>query len=237
MRLSILIIAYNEERNIESCLKSVLNQTLKADEIVIIAHNCTDQTEQLIKKYLTSAIKLISYQGPAGQIFARIKGFEEVSGDIIACLDGDSVAQPDWLKELTEPFSDPTVVGTGGFITFTNSWLANLSSYNFFFWQKFYKPKNIFYFWGANFACRLKTYQQGSLKQLALIKDKIGLHYWAEDLFLALELKRFGKIIFTPKARIKTVIKESKTKDSFKKSFWQTQDYSKLTKYFKTLSK
>jgi glycosyltransferase involved in cell wall biosynthesis len=51
IRTSILIIAHNEEIHIDECLASIVNQTKKADEIILIAHNCTDRTVEIASKY------------------------------------------------------------------------------------------------------------------------------------------------------------------------------------------
>lgn len=47
MKTSILIIAHNEEKHIRECIESILSQTQEADEIVLIAHNCTDNTVKI----------------------------------------------------------------------------------------------------------------------------------------------------------------------------------------------
>lgn len=49
--ISILIIAHNEEKHIEKCLESIRQQSLVADEIILVAHNCTDKTVAIAKKY------------------------------------------------------------------------------------------------------------------------------------------------------------------------------------------
>jgi poly-beta-1,6-N-acetyl-D-glucosamine synthase len=51
MKISILIIAHNEEAHIEKCLSAIIEQTQKPHEIVLIAHNCTDRTVEIAKNY------------------------------------------------------------------------------------------------------------------------------------------------------------------------------------------
>lgn len=51
MKTSILIIAHNEEAYIQDCIESVLVQSKKANEIILVAHNCTDKTIKKAKKY------------------------------------------------------------------------------------------------------------------------------------------------------------------------------------------
>jgi biofilm PGA synthesis N-glycosyltransferase PgaC len=116
--ISALVVAHNEEILIEKCIRSILDQSVAPDEIVIIAHNCTDKTEEIVSKY--NQIKLISYQGPAGHIYARIKGFESVTGEIVVCTDGDSFVERNWIEKMTRPLQNQKVSGVGGVVIFTN---------------------------------------------------------------------------------------------------------------------
>lgn len=52
--VSVIIPTYNEEANIESCLKSLCRQTLKRDEyeIIVVDGNSKDRTRELAKKYV-----------------------------------------------------------------------------------------------------------------------------------------------------------------------------------------
>ena len=56
MKISVLIIAHNEEAHIAECLDSIMGQTIQADEIVLIAHNCTDMTLEVARQYQKVAI-------------------------------------------------------------------------------------------------------------------------------------------------------------------------------------
>ena len=51
MQISILIIAHNEENHIRECIESVLHQSIQADEIIFVAHNCTDNTANIAREY------------------------------------------------------------------------------------------------------------------------------------------------------------------------------------------
>jgi glycosyltransferase involved in cell wall biosynthesis len=51
MKTSILIIAHNEEAHIRECIESIIHQSQKADEVVLIAHNCTDNTVSIAREY------------------------------------------------------------------------------------------------------------------------------------------------------------------------------------------
>ena len=50
-KVSIHIPAYNAERTIEECLKSIISQSLQFDEIIVVNDNSTDNTLEVIQKY------------------------------------------------------------------------------------------------------------------------------------------------------------------------------------------
>lgn len=91
-------------------------------------------------------------------MFPRIRGFDLASFDIIACLDGDAVADPNWLGRLTEPFLDERISGTGGDVRFFRDWSGNIAALGFFRLSQYFHGYH-FYFWGANFACRKSAYK------------------------------------------------------------------------------
>ncbi len=103
MKISVLIIAHNEAGNIRACLESIQRQTLKPDEIILVAHNCTDNTVEIAKEILNkfqddgTVWRIVEEYSPEGPLYARIRGFREATGEIIACIDGDSIAAKNWL--------------------------------------------------------------------------------------------------------------------------------------------
>ena len=114
MKISVAIIAHNEEEYIEKCITSVLHQTRPADEVVLVAHNCTDQTVEIAKKY---PITVIPYDGPKGIIYARLESLKYLHGDIVLCIDGDSYARKNWIEVLSKTLADGRV--------FAGSWILS----------------------------------------------------------------------------------------------------------------
>jgi glycosyltransferase involved in cell wall biosynthesis len=51
MKISILIIAHNEEAHIAECIEAIIHQTLRADKIILIAHNCSDTTTKIVETF------------------------------------------------------------------------------------------------------------------------------------------------------------------------------------------
>ena len=112
MKTSVLIIAHNEETHIEACIRSVLDQTQRPDEVVLVCHNCTDRTERIARQY---PITIIPFTGEQGIIYARIEGIAHVSGDIILCTDGDSFVARNWIEVMSHTLTQGNV--------FVGSWM------------------------------------------------------------------------------------------------------------------
>ena len=94
MKISIIIAAYNIENYIERCLKSVLNQTYKNIEIIVVNDGSTDETKKIIERSLKDREnKIIINQENKGLVKTREVGFKKSTGDYILFIDGD-----DWLE-------------------------------------------------------------------------------------------------------------------------------------------
>lgn len=119
MNISICITVLNEEGNISSLLDSLLLQTKKASEIIIVDGGSKDKTVEIIRHYQkkNSTIKLIiekSFRAKARNIACDI-----ARSPIIAMTDAGCVADKDWLKSLVKPFETGWVDVAAGFYKMT----------------------------------------------------------------------------------------------------------------------
>ncbi|MCE5185483.1 MAG: glycosyltransferase family 2 protein [Planctomycetaceae bacterium] len=103
LSISAVIPAYNSERHIGRALKSVLQQTLPAAEIIVIDDGSTDGTADAVRGF-GSAVRLIQ-QPNSGVSVARNAGIAAAKGDWIAFLDADDEWLPNKLKLQTECLS------------------------------------------------------------------------------------------------------------------------------------
>lgn len=103
MRLffSVVITVYNKADFIESTIKSVLNQTYKNFEIIVINDGSTDRSEAIIKTHNDTRIKLITTENK-GASHARNLGIQNANYDYIALLDGDDLWDKSYLKVFCE---------------------------------------------------------------------------------------------------------------------------------------
>jgi len=104
MKVSIITPAYNCEKFIEKCILSVKEQDYQDVEHVIVNDGSTDNTENIIKKYVGSyPVKWIN-QKNHGIAYTMNKGFEIATGDIYAWLDADNYYNKDTVSEVMKVF-------------------------------------------------------------------------------------------------------------------------------------
>lgn len=125
--ISVIICAYTKERwdDLVAAIESVQGQTLPAKEIIVVV----DYNQQLLKLVQDHIPNVITVEntGVCGLSGARNSGIAVAKSDIIAFMDDDAVAIPNWLFFLSEGFSDPEILGVGGQVL--PLWQADKSSW------------------------------------------------------------------------------------------------------------
>jgi GT2 family glycosyltransferase len=123
-KISVVVCAYNAEPTMRECLESLTKLSYPSYEAVIVDDGSTDRTGFIADEY--PQFKII-HQANRGLSAARNVGMAAATGDIIAYLDSDAVADPDWLTYLAWKFKSTDHVGVGGpnLPPPEASWLAN----------------------------------------------------------------------------------------------------------------
>ncbi len=115
--VSVVICAYTEERwdDLLAAVTSVRKQTLPPREIIVVIDHCPS----LLKRVRDAIPDVITTENmeASGLRGARNAGIAIAQGQIIAFLDDDAVAIPEWLTYLCEGYDDSHVLGTGGMVT------------------------------------------------------------------------------------------------------------------------
>jgi glycosyltransferase involved in cell wall biosynthesis len=97
MKISIVIIAYNLEKFIGEAINSVLNQTVKADEVFVVDDCSTDSTAAIIHSF-KDRVTYVKMPFNSGALLTALTGVKQTSGDIICMLDGDDM----WAENKIE---------------------------------------------------------------------------------------------------------------------------------------
>jgi len=206
MKISVLIIAHNEEKYIAKCIESILNQTKHPDEIVLLAHNCTDRTLEIAGNF---PITIAPFNGATGIINARLEGLNRVSGDIILCMDGDSFARNNWIEVMVATLQNNQNVLVGSWVKFKGAILGELYNMYSRHLRVSGKRKTAFWMWGASLAFwgKDKTFVQETIKNSMALSNKINLPSSLEDYWLAMLMNKRGNIEVTNKTYVTAATK------------------------------
>jgi glycosyltransferase involved in cell wall biosynthesis/GT2 family glycosyltransferase len=123
----VLICAYTLDRLdvLSQAIDSVRAQSLAAHEIVL----CIDHSPELLAEAERRwpEVRLVENHEEQGLSGARNSGVAVCGGEVVAFLDDDALAAPDWLERLAEAYRDPDVLGAGG--TVRPAWIAGKPSW------------------------------------------------------------------------------------------------------------
>ncbi|RYU94062.1 glycosyltransferase family 2 protein [Emticicia agri] len=97
--VSVLMPVYNAERYVKEAINSILNQTFKDFELVVLNDASTDSGKEVILGFQDSRIRYIENEENKGLSFSRNRLLGESRGEYIAWLDADDVSYPTRLEE------------------------------------------------------------------------------------------------------------------------------------------
>ncbi len=103
MKVSVIVPIYNVEKYLEKCLDSLVNQTLKEIELILVNDGSSDNSDKIIKKYVDK-YKNIKYfeKENGGQSSARNYGLKHAKGEYIGFVDSDDYVSLDMYEKMYE---------------------------------------------------------------------------------------------------------------------------------------
>lgn len=106
-KISVIVAVYNTEEYLDRCLESLLNQTYKNMELVIVEDCSTDSSRKLLKKYKENEnIKIFYNKENRGLSYSRNYGLKKSTGDFIGYIDSDDYVEPDYYEKLMRSIKD-----------------------------------------------------------------------------------------------------------------------------------
>lgn len=105
--ISIIVPIFNSENYLSDCVDSIINQTYKKTEIILVNDGSTDDSLEICRKYVAKykRVKLIN-QPNQGVSSARNSGIGMSRGEFIGFVDSDDTIEPDMYEKLIENISD-----------------------------------------------------------------------------------------------------------------------------------
>lgn len=187
VQLSIIVPAYNSEKTIVECVKSVIEQVTSVKyELIIINDGSTDNTKGLVEKIKDSHIRIID-QDNRGFSGARNRGIDECVGSFIMFLDSDDKMLDNSIESMMKSINDNEAdIVQGGFCAFDNHH-CNTTVFDNMSISK-YKNKTLpGYPWG-------KIYRRDLFDNV-----RFPLNVWFEDTIVCILLYRLSRKIVTIK--------------------------------------
>ena len=111
--VSIYVPVYNGQSTIESCINSILSQTVKPNKILVINDNSTDKTAEILKKY-SDKIEIINNEKNLGLSYIRNLANNYLKSKFIASIDADVELTNNWLEKLIDKATKENITLIGG---------------------------------------------------------------------------------------------------------------------------
>jgi glycosyltransferase involved in cell wall biosynthesis len=105
-RVSVVITCYNYGKYLQNCIDSVLSQSYRPFEVIIVDDGSTDNTPEVIETFKKKLKLTYIWQSNAGQASAKNVGIMKSSGEFIAFLDADDLWCSDKLERQMRLFTD-----------------------------------------------------------------------------------------------------------------------------------
>jgi len=241
MSVSIIVCTHSLEnlQNLIDAVDSLLNQTYKETDIIIVVDGNQELYEVIMKTYDTHGnIKIMVTGESLGAFGAGNVGVKVARGDVVAFLDDDAVAEKRWVENLVDTYQKLDAIAVGGKIL--PLWLTNKPDYfpeelgwlvgftqEGFAEDKIAEVRNT---WGSNMSFRRDVFEKIGLlnAKLGFAKGKTTYMQGAEAEFALRMKNKLGRgIIYNPEAVVYHKIPSSRTKPRIllKRAYYQ--GYSK----------
>lgn len=225
--ISVVIPAYNAEKTLEKCLRSVQAQSYENYEVIVVDNGSSDGTRKIIES-IGEKDKRIQYifEPQRGRGIARNRGIEKVCGEIIAMTDADCIVPPFWLEELTKPIRHENENAVMGFEEdlVGNYWTKNIQKANREFLRDSQRGEYVTDIDTKNFAIK------ASLMKETMFDPVIKT---LEDAELAVRLREVLKVRFLPLLVVGHMHKNSfwgVVKLNIDRSYWVVKIFQKHKK-------
>ena len=191
--ISVVVPTYNEEQNIEGCLRSLADQTVPRDtyEIIVVDGNSKDKTRELAEP-LADRVFTQTSKRVGG---ARNDGAMAAKGDIIATTDADCILPRDWVERIERNFADRAIVQLYGTVYPLEGGIRNhlsLAGANTFARLGYY-TRTIYFTLGCNTAFDREAFLRAGMYRCIDAGD---------DLEIARRMKEKGRVLFDSRMRV-----------------------------------
>jgi cellulose synthase/poly-beta-1,6-N-acetylglucosamine synthase-like glycosyltransferase len=136
-RVTYLITAYNEEKNIASKLDQVLTLDYPANklEIIVASDGSTDRTDEIVKGFVNRGVKLVRVEGRVGKTETQNQAVKQASGEVVIFSDATTRYERSAIRNLVRNYADPSVGAVSGRYEYYNPTGAAIGLGSILFWK------------------------------------------------------------------------------------------------------
>lgn len=222
MDVSVIVCTYNRATSLTRCLEHLSAQGVpvgKTWEVIVIDNNSTDETPEVVRSFTADGRIPIRHvrEERQGLCFARNRGLAESTGEIVAYLDDDILAEPDWLTGIAAVFREAGCDAAGGRIHLETggnalpTWLVpNLWGYLGHIDhgdERVYLDGVRHYPHGGNMAIRREVFGRIGVFDVAVGRTGSKLFKGSETEFFHRLALTGAKIMYEPGARVRHIVK------------------------------
>lgn len=190
--MTVVIPAYNEEKNISACLQSLVTQVTSHNfNVIVVDNNSSDQTTKKVLAFKNTLDIIVITEKKKGRGIARNTGFAAVKNEIILSTDADTILPEDWIETLYTQLTKNDAVAVTGTCKIIDCKRYTNVLFNVFQPVAMHIYRLLFgHYWlsGFNFAIYKKAYSQTSGFDITLNAQ--------EDIDLSFKVNKIGKIHF-----------------------------------------
>lgn len=114
LRTSVVIVTKDRPENLRNLLKSLIKQSLRPDEVIVVDNNSSKSYESVFNEFKNGLPFRTFIETKPGIPTARNRGVQEAVGDIILFTDDDCEADSFWVENLVKPFYQNPYIGVVG---------------------------------------------------------------------------------------------------------------------------
>jgi len=136
-RVTFLITAYNEERDIAQKLQNTLALDYPRDrlEILVASDGSTDKTDEIVRGFAPQGVRLVRVEGRVGKTETQNQAVRQATGDVIVFSDATTKYERMNLRKIVRNYADPTVGAVSGRYEYFNPTGASIGVGNILFWK------------------------------------------------------------------------------------------------------
>ncbi|WP_457753195.1 glycosyltransferase [Thermococcus sp.] len=200
--VTIIIPAYNEEGTIKESIKSALSQDYPTLEVIVIDDGSEDKTFETASSIKDERLKVFRKKHEE-KAKALNFGLTKAQGEIIVTTDADTVLDNSAVKELVKRFYDESVLGVGGQVrVLASSFLERAQDAEHLRIAMFRRAKELEDLSVA--PGPISAFRKEALERIdGFVESRV------EDYATTREIKKFGKVVYAPKAKAYTKMPSS----------------------------